>query len=522
MPEAVDDNIQPRKSPPGDGADRAGRGSDPMTLRRRGICVVIPTYNNHGTIADVVRRALFRCLDVIVVSDGSTDGTLKILQGIKDITLVHYEKNAGKGTALKRGFEKALEMGFSYAITLDGDGQHFPEDIPLLVEANIQNPGCLIVGKRKGLETMQRSRGSKFANAFSNFWFAVQTGHYLKDTQTGYRLYPLKKLYGLGLLTSRYEAELELMVFASWHGVRIVSTPVDVYYPPKEERVSHFRPAKDFTRIFVLNTVLCVLALVYALPLKIIRLILALLRNIYSFLVFAVLTLLVMTPAAMLYMNIGKVTQKKRDNLHRLLQSFSRFILLVHKIPGVRFTVGNPHKEDFSRPSLIICNHQSHLDLLALLIHSPRIVVLTNDWVWNDPFYGYVIRNAEFYPVSDGLEALLPRLRDLVERGYSIAVYPEGTRSKDCQIGRFHQGAFFLAQQLDLDILPMVLYGAGKALPKNQLWIHRYPVRVEIDERMTQSNLQDCGQTLREKASALRRYYKRRYQEMADRMEQDV
>ncbi len=196
------------------------------TLRARGICVVIPTYNNVGTIADVVSRTLLQCDDVIVVSDGCTDGTLEVLQDIEGITLVSYSKNAGKGTALKLGFQKALAMGFSYAITLDADGQHYPEDIPLLLQANIEHPGSLIVGQRKGLEQKERSGASKFANSFSNFWFTLQTGCRLKDTQTGYRLYPLKKLYGLSLLTSRYEAELELMVFASWHGVKLFSTPV--------------------------------------------------------------------------------------------------------------------------------------------------------------------------------------------------------------------------------------------------------------------------------------------------------
>lgn len=240
-------------------------------LRSRGICVVIPTYNNAGTIADVVCRTLAQCQDVIVVCDGSTDGTLDILRGIEGITIVAHEKNEGKGTALKSGFRKAREMGFAYAITLDADGQHFPEDIPNLLHANEQHPGSLVVGQRKGLDKAERSKGSKFANAFSNFWFAVQTGHYLQDTQSGYRLYPLSRLHGLSLLTSRYEAELELLVFAAWHGVEIVSTPIAVYYPPAEERVSHFRPYRDFLRIFALNTVLCVLAVVYGLPLAIWR-----------------------------------------------------------------------------------------------------------------------------------------------------------------------------------------------------------------------------------------------------------
>jgi len=492
------------------------------TLHERGICVIIPTYNNVGTIADVVNRAKVQCRDVIVVSDGCTDGTTEVLQKIEGITLVAYPKNAGKGTALKRGFRKALSMGFAYAITIDADGQHYPEDIPLMLEANIKHPGCLIVGQRKGLETMERSGGSKFANAFSNFWFTVQTGCRLKDTQTGYRLYPLKKLYGLSLLTSRYEAELELMVFASWHGVKLVSTPVNVFYPPREERVSHFRPGLDFTRISILNTILCVLALVYALPLAIVRKTLGILRNLYSVLFFLITTLLILTPVAMLYLKIGKVTEKKRYHLHRMIQFYSRFVLAIHKIPGVKFSIGNPNGEDFSKPALIISNHQSHLDLLTLLIHSPKIVVLTKDWVWNNPFYGYIIRNAEFYPVSQGMETIMPNLKSLVERGYSIAVYPEGTRSEDCSIGRFHQGAFLLAQELGVDILPMVLYGAGKAMPKKELWIHRWPIRIEIDKRISIDELQSLGETLRSQASNMRKYYKKRYMEMANMIEQDV
>ena len=491
-------------------------------LRDRGICVVIPTYNNQGTIADVVRRTLEQCQDVIVVADGCTDGTLDILQGIEGITVVSYEKNAGKGTALKRGFKKALEMGFAYAITLDADGQHFPEDIPAMLHANQKHPGALIVGQRKGLEEMERSKGSKFANAFSNFWFAIQTGHRLKDTQTGFRLYPLKKLYGLSLLTSRYEAELELLVFSSWHGTKIVSTPVNVYYPSPEERVSHFRPVADFSRIFILNTLLCILAVIYGLPLAIWRKLMTFLRTAYALLFFIISVFLVVTPAAMLWLTFVKDQEKKRMGIHKMLWYFSKFVTLWHGIPGVKFSVGNPHGEDFRKPAVIICNHQSHLDLMTMLIHTPKLVCLTKDWVWNNPFYGYIIRNAEFYPVSEGTNTLMPKLKSLIERGYSIAVYPEGTRSPDCTITRFHQGAFYLAEQLNVDILPLVLYGAGKALPKKEKHLHKWPIRIEIDRRISPEELQAYGSLPREQASGLRKYYKRRYAEMANRIEQDV
>ncbi len=234
-------------------------------LKERGVCTVIPTYNNAATLKKVVEDVLEYCGDVIVVNDGSTDGTAEILEGIEGITVVGHEANRGKGHALKTGFRKALELGFAYAITLDSDGQHYAKDIEVFLRANVETPGALIIGERQ-LDGADMTRGSVFANKFSNFWFAVQTGKALKDTQTGYRLYPLRKLRGLNMLTSRYEAELELLVFAAWNGVRIVSVPVDVFYPSKEERVSHFRPVKDFARILVLNVALCVLALVYGLP----------------------------------------------------------------------------------------------------------------------------------------------------------------------------------------------------------------------------------------------------------------
>ena len=118
-------------------------------LRNRGICVVIPTYNNGGTIGRVVEETLAECDDVIVVNDGSTDATASILSGFNGITLVTLTKNSGKGAALKASFRKAMEMGFAYAITLDGDGQHYPKEISQFLQANREHPWSLIVGSRQ-------------------------------------------------------------------------------------------------------------------------------------------------------------------------------------------------------------------------------------------------------------------------------------------------------------------------------------------------------------------------------------
>ena len=159
---------------------------------------------------------------------------------------------------------------------------------------------------------------------------------------------------------------------------------------------------------------------------------------------------------------------------------------------------------------------------MTMLIHTPKLVVLTKDWVWNNPLYGNIIRGAEFYPISEGMEALLPKLQSLVERGYNIAIYPEGTRSADCSVSRFHQGAFYMAKLLNIDILPIVSYGAGKALPKKGKFLRKWPIRIEIDARLSPSKMEVFGASPKEQASNMRMYYKHRYAEIANRIEQDV
>ena len=231
------------------------------------VCVVMPTYNNGGTLRDVVEHTLSYCADVIVVNDGCTDNSAEILASFGErITVVDYGRNRGKGYALKQGFNKAKAMGFAYALTIDSDGQHFPEDIPLFVEALEQHPGALIVGSRN-LNQENMPGGNTFANKFSNFCFKVQTCISLPDTQTGFRLYPLHHLPRI--FSARYEAELALLVFSAWRGIDLVPIQVKVCYP--EDRVTHFRPFWDFFRISVLNTVLCVVALVYGWPSRLIR-----------------------------------------------------------------------------------------------------------------------------------------------------------------------------------------------------------------------------------------------------------
>lgn len=232
------------------------------------LTILIPTYNNASTLCDVVRRSVAVWPDVLVVDDGSTDDTRERLCQLQEeisFMIVSYPDNRGKGGALKAGFKEAKAKGYTHVLTLDADGQHFPEDAPALIEASRKQPEALIVGSRTfGDKNMPG--GNVFANKFSNFWFTVQTLQSIPDTQTGYRLYPLDGVGGLRVLTARYEAELELLVFSAWRGTPLVPVPVRVYYPAPEERITHFRPTLDFLRITCLNTVLCFLAIVYGGP----------------------------------------------------------------------------------------------------------------------------------------------------------------------------------------------------------------------------------------------------------------
>lgn len=233
------------------------------------VCAVIPTYQNAKTLLKVVAD-VHRVVDtVFVVDDGSNDGTAALLDKAtgneRPEKVLTHPKNCGKGAALKTGLTYARQQGFRYAVTVDADGQHRADDIPALLKAVEEEPDALAIGSR-GLQHENMPAKSTFANRFSNFWFALQTLQRLPDTQSGLRIYPLRCLHGLRWMSARYEAELTLLVFSAWAGVKLLPVPVSVYYPPRDQRVTHFRPGRDFTRISVLNTLLCFLMVVYGWP----------------------------------------------------------------------------------------------------------------------------------------------------------------------------------------------------------------------------------------------------------------
>lgn len=234
-------------------------------------CVVIPTYNNHKTLREVTEGVLNYTSNIIVINDGSTDTTREILSGFPQLEIIHFEKNQGKGAALKAGFQKALALGYEFAISIDSDGQHFPEDLPRFIQVleKAENKKILLIGSRNMTQEGVPKKSS-FGNKFSNFWFWVETGIRLQDTQSGYRLYPLLVINDLNLHTKKFEFEIEVIVKSAWKDVDVKNIPIQIHYD-LEDRISHFRPFKDFTRISILNTWLVFLAFFYIKPRNLFR-----------------------------------------------------------------------------------------------------------------------------------------------------------------------------------------------------------------------------------------------------------
>lgn len=233
-------------------------------ISEKNICVLVPTYNNEKTLRRVIGGILEYTRNIIIINDGSTDSTPFILQDYPEIRIIHLPENKGKGNALKTGFREAEKMGYSYAITIDSDGQHYPDDIPVFVEALLkENQDILLIGNRNMAQDGIPKKSS-FGNRFSNFWFWFETGIKLEDTQSGFRLYPLHKI-PRKYFTPKFEFEIEIIVRTAWRHVPVKNVPIKVLYDPAE-RVSHFRPFKDFTRISILNTILVFITLVYIIP----------------------------------------------------------------------------------------------------------------------------------------------------------------------------------------------------------------------------------------------------------------
>ena len=214
-----------------------------MTMTQ--ICCGIPVYNNAATIADVARQCRGQIAGVVVVDDGSTDADLRDLLKTLNVTVVRHPSNQGKGAALLTALQFAAERGAEYLLTIDGDGQHFPEDIPRFLSR--LSPDAILLGSRETI-VGDMPRSSLFGREFSDFWICVESGASLRDTQSGFRVYPVKHVLNLRLVCRRYNFEMEILTRAIWAGLSVLSVPVRVWYPNRSERVSSFRPFMDNLR----------------------------------------------------------------------------------------------------------------------------------------------------------------------------------------------------------------------------------------------------------------------------------
>ncbi|PKN17819.1 MAG: glycosyltransferase family 2 protein [Deltaproteobacteria bacterium HGW-Deltaproteobacteria-6] len=211
---------------------------------------IIPVYNHAATVAQVIKQAQAFGYPVFVVDDGSTDGTAQRLAEIKDIHLLRHEKNQGKGASILTGFMAASGVA-DYAITVDADGQHYPEDALKLINAIPAKKRPMVIGAREGMTAALGAHipwTSRFGRKFSNFWVRLSGGPMLSDSQSGMRIYPLPEALSLHTRARRFQFEVEILVQAHRKGIPIIEKPVRVVYNPDGSRISHFRPFVDFLR----------------------------------------------------------------------------------------------------------------------------------------------------------------------------------------------------------------------------------------------------------------------------------
>jgi len=216
------------------------------------IIIVIPVYNHGKTLRKVVCQALESNEEVIVVDDGSTDKGAETISDL-NVRLVSHSENRGKGAAIMTASQEASILGATHIVTIDADGQHNPADLARFIPIIEKNLDAIIIGTRV-FDPDTTPFGTRFGRVFSNFWLKVQTGYTIKDTQSGFRVYPLQLLKWLKLKDCHYSFEIEVLVKAAWAGVDLKEVDISVYYPSPAERVSHFHPFLDNFRLSILNT----------------------------------------------------------------------------------------------------------------------------------------------------------------------------------------------------------------------------------------------------------------------------
>jgi glycosyltransferase involved in cell wall biosynthesis len=215
--------------------------------KKASFAVIIPVFNHEHAVSDVIRKALCLKYPVFVVNDGSTDSTAERIRNLDGIRILQHRENRGKGAAILTGFAQAARVA-DWAITIDADGQHDPQDALKLIRAIPENARPIMVGSREGMAGTHVPWTSRFGRGFSNFWVFLSGGPRITDSQSGFRIYPLPEAMGLNVTAKRYQFEVEILVKARWRKMPVIEAPIRVRYAPGKERISHFRPFIDFVR----------------------------------------------------------------------------------------------------------------------------------------------------------------------------------------------------------------------------------------------------------------------------------
>ena len=208
--------------------------------------------------------------------------------------------------------------------------------------------------------------------------------------------------------------------------------------------------------------------------------------------------------------------RRTRYFYHWVLSRYTWSVLYI--MGNVNKKIINPQNEDFARPCVMIANHQSFLDILVMTMLHPKVILLTNNWVWNSPVFGQLVRMAGYYPVARGVENSIEYMESQVKAGYSIAVFPEGTRSADEQIRRFHKGAFFIAEKLDLDILPILIHGTGYTMSKSDFLLKDGYITIKYLPKIKSGDL-FFGVDYTERAKYLGKYFRQQYEKLKEELE---
>lgn len=220
------------------------------------------------------------------------------------------------------------------------------------------------------------------------------------------------------------------------------------------------------------------------------------------------------------FMKLIPLSKKaKMKGFHIVISKFMKSVLYSN--PFVKKKIINAHNETFSKPGIIIANHTSFLDILAMGMLHPKIIFLVNDWVYNSPIFGKAVQLAGFYPVSGGIEKGVEQLKEKVAEGYSLMAFPEGTRSTTNKIRRFHKGAFFLAEKLELDIIPVLIHGNSEVLPKGSFIIRDGSITVKILKRIDSEDM-SYGKTDRERTKLIGTYFRKEFETMRSEIENET